>query len=239
MGITTGLYGYEIVLLILGVVLFLVLIFAFLYQILHGKKVSALLAFFVLPIAMIGYPSIHSLQYKDGVLTLEKSTQDLLKNPLDAAARAKVEQEVSDLSKRPAKDPKDATIVAKAQFAVGDESGAAQTLNGVLQKDPNYAEALQLRNKMELVHQLEELATRVTQNPSDQQARTQLQQTVAVANNTPISNPNALVHLARAQSLLGQNQDALKTIDKAAAIRPNAVPVQKVKREIASRAAEQ
>ena len=42
-GFTNGLYPGEVILLVMGVVVFAVLIFAFLYQLLHQRSVTALL----------------------------------------------------------------------------------------------------------------------------------------------------------------------------------------------------
>lgn len=237
MNLTAGLYLYEVVLLVLGVILFLVLVFAFLYMVLKGKKVVSLLAFFLLPIAMIGYPSIQSLKYEEGVLTLEKRTQQLLENPQDSTTRQEIHETVSKLSKRPADDPKSATVLAKAQFAIGDEAGASQTLQKVHEMAPGYPEAAKLQNKIQLVHRLEQLASKVDQNPSDQQARAALQETVSVARQTPISNPSALVHLAHAESALGDNQNALKTIDKAEQIAPQLAETREFRRTIENRVA--
>ena len=66
-----GLYGYEIVLGALGVLLFVALLPMLLRQIWRDKPYGGLLAFFILPVAMIGFPSIKSIQYKDGVVSLE------------------------------------------------------------------------------------------------------------------------------------------------------------------------
>jgi hypothetical protein len=71
---TQGLYPGEIVLLILGVVLFFLLAIAFFYQLIHQRSITALLGFFIVPIIMLGYPSITSFQYKDGVISVEKAT---------------------------------------------------------------------------------------------------------------------------------------------------------------------
>ena len=60
--VTEGLYPGETVLLILGIVLFVVLIFAFVYQLTRQRSLGPLLGFFVVPIVMIGYPSIRSIE---------------------------------------------------------------------------------------------------------------------------------------------------------------------------------
>jgi len=73
---TRGLYPGEVVLLILGIVLFVVLVIAFFYQLTHQRSLPALLGFFILPVVMIGYPAITSIQYENGVLTVQKPPSD-------------------------------------------------------------------------------------------------------------------------------------------------------------------
>ena len=67
-----GLYLFEWVLMALGVILFIVLVIAFFYQLTHNRSVGVLLAFFLVPIAMIGYPSLQSIQISDNKLSLER-----------------------------------------------------------------------------------------------------------------------------------------------------------------------
>ena len=90
-GFTNGLYPGEVILLVMGVVVFVVLIFAFLYQLLHQRSVTALLGFFMLPVVMVGYPSIKSIQFKGGVISVEKTTDQLLANPADPQSRQALE----------------------------------------------------------------------------------------------------------------------------------------------------
>src|SRR3954463_9801628 len=100
-----GLYGFEIVLGALGVLLFVVLIPMLLRQILRDKPYGGLLAFFVLPVAMIGFPGLKSIQFKDGVISLEKDSHQLQQDPTNKELREKVAQQVSEINTRAPKDP--------------------------------------------------------------------------------------------------------------------------------------
>src|SRR5436305_6938997 len=95
-----GLYSYEVVLLVLGAVFFLVLMIAFVVLLSQGKPYGTLLVAFVIPIVMIGFPAIKSVQYHDGVVTIDKLTHDLQHNPTDSAKRAELNQKVSELASR-------------------------------------------------------------------------------------------------------------------------------------------
>jgi tetratricopeptide (TPR) repeat protein len=235
--LTQGLYPGEVVLLILGVLLFLLLVIAFFYQLTHQRSLTGLLGFFVLPIIMIGYPSIKSIQYKDGVLSVEKATDRLLDNPTDPQARQALERQVQQVTPRSSNNPVGAVAVAKAQFALGHEEDAARNLQRALSAKAELPEALALKTKMEVAKNLERLATQVEQDPANQQVRTDLQKNVAAAAQIKLANPNAIVSLARAQTALGQHAAALKTIDKAVAIEPKAAPALKLRETILTRAA--
>jgi tetratricopeptide (TPR) repeat protein len=209
-----------------------VFIFAFLYQLFHQRSVAALLGFFILPIVMIGYPSIKSIQYKDGVISVEKTTDQLLANPADAQSRQALEQQVQQIASRPPASANDSVTLAKAQFALGHEEAAAQNLQKALQAKPGLPEALALKSKMEVAQNLQRLAAQVEQNPADQQARTELQNNIGKATQLKWANPVAVTALARAQTALGDHAHALETINKAVAIDPKAVPAVKLRESI-------
>ena len=230
--LTKGLYPGEVVLLVLGILLFVVLICAFVYQLMHKRSIAALLGFFILPIVMIGYPSIKSIQYKDGVIIVEKATDQLEANPADPKARQALEQQVKQIAPRASTDPNVAIKLAKAQFALGHEQEAEQDLQKALQANADLPEALQLKQKMEVAQNLQRLATQVEQNPSDQLARTELQKNVLQAAQMNWANPIAVTSLARAQTALGDHAHALETINKAVAIDPTAIPAQKLRESL-------
>jgi ribosomal protein S15P/S13E len=198
-GVTDGLYLGEVVLLVLGVVLFGVLIFAFVYQLRRQRSLKSLIAFFLLSIVMIGYPSIKSIQYKDGAVTLEKLSKELAENPNDEKARKALDEKVKTVAPRVAKSsPEDAVKVAQAQFDLGREEEAAQSLKGV----PASKEALELQTRIEQVDRLNTLTKKVEANPGDQQSRAELKRTLAAADQVKWANPNARAAVSKAHSLV-------------------------------------
>jgi tetratricopeptide (TPR) repeat protein len=229
---TKGLYPGEVVLLILGIVLFVVLVIAFFYQLMHQRSIAALLGFFILPVVMIGYPTITSIQYGNGVLTVEKTTDQLLNNPANPQSRQALEQQVQQIASRASTNPSDAVTLAKAQFALGHEQDAVQSLQKALQAKADLPEALQLKQKIEIAQNLQSLAAKVEQEPANQEARTDLQKNITAAAQIKWANPNAVTSLARAQTALGDHAAALKTIDKAVAIDPKSAPAQKLRQNI-------
>src|SRR5215471_3653244 len=138
-----GLYSYEVVMLILGVILFLVTVIL----LIRGRK--GLAGYFVLAMAMVGYPSIRSIEYKDGAITIEKNTHELQQDPTNPQKRQALRQELAKIESRPAPDARTATIIARAQFA--NETAASANLQKALHADPRSTEALALKQKMDAI----------------------------------------------------------------------------------------
>lgn len=220
-GVTDGLYLGEVVLLVLGVVLFAVLIFAFVYQLRRQRSLKSLIAFFLVSIVMIGYPSIKSVQYKDGAVTLDKMTQALSENPTDVKLREALDEKVKDVSPRVANSPGDAVKLARAQFDLGREDEAARSLARVPPSNADLPEVRELRKRIDQVDRLRSLASKVESNPGDQQSRAELKQTLAAADQVKWANPNALAVVSKAQSAVGEHAKAQASIDKAIRIAPN------------------
>lgn len=112
-----GLYWYEVVLLVLGIALFIVLLSALRSALAGGKSYAGMLPFFVISIAMMGYPSIESIQYENGIVTIQNDTSQIESNPNDTAARQQIEAQVEKLAPR-ATNAKDAAIIDRARTAL-------------------------------------------------------------------------------------------------------------------------
>jgi tetratricopeptide (TPR) repeat protein len=234
---TQGLYPGEVILLIVGIVLFVVFIFAFLYQLMHQRSFTALLGFFIIPIICVGYPSIQSIQYKDGVVTVQNATTQLLNNPEDPQARQTLEQQSQKIASRAASNPADTVTLAKAQFALGHEEDAAKNLEKALQAKADLPEALALKTKMQVAQNLQSLAAKVEQEPTNQEAKADLQKNVTAAAQYKWANPTAITSLAQAQTALGDHAAAAVTVNKVLAITPQSPTALKLKQTIAARAA--
>lgn len=200
-----GLLLYEWILLVLGVVLFFVLVIGFFYQLKRKQSIGALLGFFLLPIAMIGYPSIQSIQYKDGLVSIDKTTKDLQAAPTDTKLRSTLEQQVAKMNDRPTTDPASLTLLARAEYALGHEQQANTKLQQALKANPNLPAAQQLQEKITTLDRLERVAAQLEKNPQDQAAKAELSKTLTAAQQQPVANPTALSRIARAKVLVGSH----------------------------------
>jgi tetratricopeptide (TPR) repeat protein len=219
--LVSGLYGYEIVLGALGSLLFVLLIPTLLLQIWRNKPYGGLLGFFILPVAMIGFPGIKSFQYEKGVLTLEKDAHELQQDPTNTALREKVTQQVEELTSRPTNDPNAKTKVAQAQFDLGNHAAAEAAVDDALKADPKLPAAVQLKERIMTDRKLRDLSTRVTENPNDAVAKQQLEAVTHEAVKLPIASPEMLANVAASEAAIGHTDEATAFNKKALQINPN------------------
>ena len=227
-----GLYSYEIVLLVLGALLFVVVLFAFVVLVMRGRPFAKLLGFFVIPIVMIGFPSIKFIEFSKGVIKVEKDTHDLQHDPTNKTLRDALANEVASLSPRPSTDPKVITTIARAQIALGRNEEARATVNKALQLAPQHPKVLELQERLELDNKLADLATKVEQEPDNSAAREELRKTLAKVSSRPIASPVTITNVARAQAAIGDHTQARTHVEKALKINPNLAPAIQLKREI-------
>ena len=219
--LTDGLYGYEVAMLLLGIVMFIVLLLGLIARMRKGGSVASLLPFFGLAIAMIGYPSVQSITIGKDLVTIQKSTHELTASPTNLELRQSIKATLQKIQSRPIGDASSLTTVAAAQYALGDDSAAKQNLQRALDVDPKIPAAKALQQKIATVDRVTELTNRLQQNTGDMQARAALQSTVSDAGKLPIANPNALTEIARGQAAMGDYSHAIANANNAAHIDPN------------------
>jgi hypothetical protein len=144
-----GLYLYEIVLLILGAVLFVVLLAMLIMFALRNRSVKPLLLFFVIPIVMIGFPAIAEVKFtKDGV-EIQKVTKQLAADPSNTELKTKLETLVQDAKPRFSKSEDGLVKIARAEAVLGKQEKAVETVNQALAQNPQSEVAKDLRTRLE------------------------------------------------------------------------------------------
>ncbi|WP_299551351.1 hypothetical protein [Seonamhaeicola sp.] len=118
-----NLFLYEIILLFLGVIFFLLLCAMLYRNYTSDKPFTGLLKFFLLPIIMIAYPSIKSVQIGDWKLEMERAKVAVSSNPEDNLAIKQLTEITEKLQKR-AKTPEDILSIGQAKFLLGDSKEA-------------------------------------------------------------------------------------------------------------------
>jgi tetratricopeptide (TPR) repeat protein len=215
-----GLHSYEIVMLVLGILLFLAAIVLLVVAFAKGRPYSKLLVFFVVSIIMIGYPSIKSIEFgKDGI-KIEKYSAALAQDPTNKVLRNQLSAEVNYIAKRPSSNPKVLTVLAHAQLMLGDEQAAKTNVEKALREDPTFGDAVTLKSRIQTAAELPALTKQVEQKPADTVAKQQLRESVETLTASAPANPLIISNIASAQAALGDKKGALSNVNKALEINP-------------------
>lgn len=131
-----GLHLYEIVMLLLGILLFVILSIGLMYFIIKKEKIKQLFLFYLFPIIMIGYPSIMEITVSKDRITLKKKQEELLNNPHDKEVAEEVQELTEKLEDRSFTADQRAGI-SKSWLLLGDNNRAALYAVKALEKDEN------------------------------------------------------------------------------------------------------
>lgn len=157
-----GLFLYEIILLILGSLLFLVLLGGLISYIYRKETIKwQYLATFVLPVIMIAYPSIKKIEVDNGRLTIEKLNEAIeqglvvtdapvKKEMPKAEIKNQLEKTVAEIEERPAITEESKVEIGRAHFNLGHDKKAEKILDEVLEMNPKNKKAVNIKQKLKV-----------------------------------------------------------------------------------------
>ncbi len=216
-----GLQPLEILMAALGTLLFIVLLPLFVRQVWANRPYNSLLAFFMLPVVMVGWPSIQKIKFDKDSIELEKATAALKANPRDTALRTQVETQVKQLETRPASSPRVLADIGEAWLELGQQAASEAAVDKGLQTNPDATGLKDLKGRIETYKRVKELTSAVERNPTDTATKVQLQDVAKRAAAIPTADPQVVNDLATAQLVTGNAVDAAKLNNRALEIAPS------------------
>lgn len=233
MRLLNGLHLHELVLLAMGTLLFLLISAGFVVAMRRSQPYGKLLASYGLSIVMVGYPGIQSLEISENGVKMSRAVHRLTKQPDDKDARQSLRQAIRALEKRDIRDPQMSLTLAQAQLMLGNHKEATKYLNRAEregQKGVDKKEVERVKQALSLDKDLAELSAKVEGNASDTKTRKELEQLVQAAHQEEIASPTTLTHLAQAQVLIGQKQQAQDSAKQAVKLDPERAQNVQIKR---------
>ena len=144
-----GLYPYEKVLMVLGIILFAILAAMLVAYVFQKRGLTSLFPFFLMPVVMIGFPAFQKISYEKGKLVLEKYTQEVTESGGDEKARAQLRASIKRIAPRVTSDPDANLMVARAYKALGQRERALERVDAVLKANPQLPQGLRLREELQ------------------------------------------------------------------------------------------
>lgn len=241
-----GLYLYEIILMITGGILFLALVFALIWNVIKGKSIVSLLPFFFLPIVMIGWTAIKSVSYDNGKIDIEKTANEVAKNPADTTLRGKLEKSIATFdTTRAANDPVALNNISSAYYALGKYNEASIYNQKALAINPGLPQAIDLKAG---------IAKQVAVKNNFEQSIQQLNNSVAAADSGKVALTPAATQkivgilktvkqpvytdeksslvIAKALALVNKNEQSMQVVNKVLEANPQSQESLQLKKNI-------
>ncbi len=232
--LTTGMSGAETIFLYLGILLFVVLITLLIIFVVQKREIKSLLIFFLIPILMIGWPTISSFKLSaDGIELSKKGIQEAIDNPVKKEQLAEL---TDSLNKQHITNPDSLKLLAQANALLGDTLLAARNVEQVLEKEPNNTEALKLKRiyftpNVVIQKGIED----VKANPADVKAKQDLSAALKKEENKIGSHQVDPLNMAAANLLLKDTITSNKYLEAAVIANPELQNVSNAKRIMKAR----
>lgn len=220
MNLFDGLFIYEIILMLLGSILFLVVIFL----IVKSKEINKNhLMGIGFSIVMIAFPSIKSFSIQDGIINIEKNLEELKDNPEDPATKKALELEVGSIGDRPVNNTERLTTLSEANLELGKTEKAETLAKEVLNKAPQNVQAAEVVNVIEVEKTLEEIKS----NPQNKKARKRLQSEINKLKKIKTQSGRRTSHIAAGYEALGDEVMVKTYIDSTRIYQPKHPSIRK------------
>jgi hypothetical protein len=172
-----GLQGYEQVMLVCGVALFVIALLGLIVAIVKSKSYAGLVTILMLSVAMMGFVRVRTIKAGDAEIDLDSAIAQVNADPTSTSARAQLSQKVENIASRHWTDPVVLTKLADAQLKLGQVEAAKANVSKALQSKAAPPEAAALQKQIE-ADELRASTNRGHLNPKDAAAKTQSQQSV-------------------------------------------------------------
>jgi tetratricopeptide (TPR) repeat protein len=228
MNVFSNLCPHESILLVLGVVLFSVLIFLIIWKTVKEQKIGILFPFFLLPVVMIAYPTIGSVQYNEGKFQFNTLLAQYLEGTMTDEGVDEFREKYQMLSQscKSNHDSGMLTTFAQAQLATGNYEEAAlmaeRTLN--LRPDNRLARDIQQRSIQlrqqeqqfgEKTSQLQSIITSFEEGRmSAERANHALKESLSEIELPQNMEPGPALTVAKALSYAGHRENALELVNR-------------------------
>ncbi len=213
---------YEIVLSILGIVLFIA---AIVFTALKYDT-KLLVVMFLISLVMIGFPAITKVAFAEVTIEVQRLqclNDKLAESPADSSLRTEAKEMVEKIKKEGDATANVTTVITLAQTnaLLGDSVKAVEWANKGLEVLGNNEELQQFKSAVLTPRVQAEIQLRKLEaNPADTAAEAALQQQVKILEASPVQYAEVYITLSKAKAVLGDTAKAAAKIDSALKLEP-------------------
>lgn len=167
---------WEIILLLLGILLFLTIMGGFIFLIKKDKLKTSYGAFFLFPIIMIAFPAIRYVNFMNGLFEFNTLTEKAEENPEDETIIKKLEEKINEESNSWIRNEEELLLLARANTILKHYEKAETQVEELLEKKPEDEEVKVIKARIEVAKAQEQLE----KDSSNLQARQKIETNIKV-----------------------------------------------------------
>jgi len=186
--LTDGLHLYEVIILILGSLMFIALIIMMIIYASQRRNLKQLFMFFAVPVLLLVWPSVQKIKIDGKGAEIEKQAIAVQNNPT-LENKEKLQDLIKDVESRDVKDPEVRKDVAKAHFILGNVKAAEETIKTLPPKEVSDPGIQDIKKSILISAQLQHQIMEVKENPTDSNKVKALSATQLEATKLDIKNP--------------------------------------------------
>jgi len=186
--LTDGLHLYEVIILILGSLMFIALIIMMIIYTSQRRNLKQLFMFFAVPVLLLVWPSVQKIKIDGKGAEIEKQAIAVQNNPTPEN-KEKLQDLIKDIEDRDVKDPEVKKDVAKAHFILGNVKAAEETIKTLPPKEVSDPGIQDIKKSILISAQLQHQILEVKENPTDSNKVKALSATQLEATKLDIKNP--------------------------------------------------
>ncbi len=187
-----GLLLQDLVLIVLGTLMFLVLLGALVLNILRREPLNKFqILGFIIPAVMIAYPSIQKMAFSKDMIELEKMTTRVVEAPEDTMALQALEKKTQEVESRKPSSPDNLAKLSKSNYLLGHKDKAKMYADSALNRSKNITDAKAVRSAIDLQDNLEQLKN----NPDDTEQMKKAQENFQTLKGLPIDKKSMEIYI--------------------------------------------
>jgi hypothetical protein len=196
--LTDGLHLYEVVILVLGSVMFLALVAILIIFSAQRRSLKQLFMFFAVPVLMLVWPSIQKIKISDTGAEIEKQIAQVEENP-SAENKESLKASIKFLEKRDIKDPEVRKRLIKAHYLLGNNKAAEETIKTLPPADAADTRIRDIKTSINVSDKLKSQLELVNKNPEDSNKIKELNKIRSEASQLKVKNEELTVRIDTAQ----------------------------------------
>ena len=226
-GFFGNMHPYEIIMSVMGVIIFLALVFLLVWMVMKKRSIVVLIPFFLISVVMVAFPTLSSVKVGDFIIDVRDQTKLVSENPTDSIAVKNLIESLNQLAnnKKLLTNSDALVAAANAEIVLGEYESASEYLKkgeeinpeakGLMQTKELLKEKIEISNNFKAnVDLLNSAINQLNETPKDNESKRKIAETLSEIKAPDYVNSKDLKTIAESYAVIGHEETSLQVIDK-------------------------